>query len=151
VRVPSLSHSSSAPRCTTTNSAETSNFWNANNEYAGFLDSCYFNINASTCAAYPSQMNITNVLFENFTGYTSGKYGTAVASLTCSTNPNAVCENIRFKDFNVKSPCGDDAVIICDGIKGGIGVPCVSKNSTEAKAALQSKCTVPMATATAMW
>ncbi|KAK3352537.1 exo-polygalacturonase [Lasiosphaeria hispida] len=78
------------------------NFWNANNEYAAFLDSCYFNINASTCSTYPSRVNVTNVIFENFTGYTSGKYGRAVARLTCS--PNAVCENIRFKNFNVSSP-----------------------------------------------
>ncbi|KAF7539031.1 hypothetical protein G7054_g2455 [Neopestalotiopsis clavispora] len=125
------------------------NFWQAANEYSAFLDSCYFNINASTCAAYPSQMNITNILFENFTGYTSGKYGTAVASLTCSTNPNAVCDNIQFKNFNITSPCGE-AVIICDGIKGGLGddYPCISKNTTEATAALAATCTVPQATST---
>jgi galacturan 1,4-alpha-galacturonidase len=91
-------------------------------------------------------MNITNVNFENFTGYTSGKYGLAVAKLTCSTNPSAVCENIRFKNFNVTSPCGGKAVIICDGIKGGIGTDCVSADSAEATAALAQKCTVPLAT-----
>ncbi|KAF2224632.1 exo-polygalacturonase [Elsinoe ampelina] len=127
------------------------NFWNANNEYAAFLDSCYFNINATTCAAYPSQVNVTNVLFENFSGTTSGKYGRAVAKLTCSSNPNAVCENITFKNFTVTSPCGNStttnkAVIICDNIKGGLGTDCVPSNSTEAKAALADKCTAPMAT-----
>jgi len=92
-------------------------------------------------------MNITNIVFENFAGYTSGKYGSAVASLTCSTNPDAVCQNITFKNFTVTSPCkGMDPVIICDGIKGDIGLPCVSKNSDEAKAALRNKCTVPLAT-----
>ncbi|KAK3318153.1 exo-polygalacturonase [Apodospora peruviana] len=101
-------------------------------------------INATTCAAYPSQVNITNVLFQNFTGSTSGKYGRAVARLTCS--PNAICENIQFKDFNVTSPCGGPPVIICDGIKGGIGTPCVNSTSPEATAALKAKCTAPMAT-----
>ncbi|KAK7420395.1 hypothetical protein QQX98_002818 [Neonectria punicea] len=121
------------------------NFWSANNEYSAFIDSCYFNIDSQTCAEYPSQMNITNILFQNFTGYTSGKYGRAVAKLTCSTNPNAVCENIKFEDFNVESPCGE-AVIICDGVSD-IGVDCVHLESDEAKAALADKCSVPMASA----
>lgn len=91
-------------------------------------------------------MNITNILFENFSGYTSGKYGLAVASLTCSTNPDAVCENITFKNFNVTSPCEGDPIIICDGVKGDTGVGCVSSNSTEAVAALSQTCSVPLAT-----
>ncbi|KAK7748750.1 hypothetical protein SLS53_000774 [Cytospora paraplurivora] len=126
------------------------NFWQANNEYAAYLDSCYFNINASECAAYPSQVNVSNVLFENFSGYTSGKYGRVVASLTCSSNPDAVCENITFRNFTVTSPCGngtaDNAVIVCDYISGDVGVDCVSSNSTEAVAALADTCSVPLAT-----
>ncbi|OIW28660.1 exopolygalacturonase [Coniochaeta ligniaria NRRL 30616] len=118
------------------------NFWNANNEYAAFLDSCYFNINETTCAAYPSQVNITNVLFQNFTGYTSGKYGRAVARLTCS--PNAVCENITLEDFHVTSPCGAP-VVLCDGLTEDIGVPCVKAASVEGKAALKPACTTAMA------
>lgn len=120
------------------------NFWNANNEYTAFLDSCYFNINATTCSQYPSQVNISNVNFENFSGYTSGKYGRAVARLTCS--PNAVCENIKFKNFNVTSPCGGEPVVICDGISGDLGIPCVKSTSPEATAALKDKCSTAMAT-----
>ncbi|KAK4465891.1 exo-polygalacturonase [Cladorrhinum samala] len=119
------------------------NFWNANNEYTAFLDSCYFNINETTCAQYPSKTNISNILFENFTGYSSGKYGRAVARLTCS--PNAVCENIQFKNFNVTSPCGGEPIVICDGISGDIGIPCYNSTSPEAKAALKDKCTTAMA------
>lgn len=92
-------------------------------------------------------MNISNILFENFSGYTSGKYGTAVAKLTCSTNPNAVCENIEFRNFTITSPCGD-AVILCDGIQGGLGVDCIASNTTEATAALAQTCTMPLATST---
>ncbi|KAK1836853.1 ADP-ribosylation factor 6 [Podospora conica] len=114
------------------------NFWNGNNEYAAFLDSCYFNIETARCAKYPSRVNITNVVFENMSGSTSGKFGNAVARLTCS--PNAVCSNIQFKNFTVTSPCGGQPVVICDGIHGDIGVPCVSSTSTEAKAALAKKC-----------
>ncbi|PSR80964.1 family 28 glycosyl hydrolase [Coniella lustricola] len=126
------------------------NFYNYNNQYAAYLDSCYFNINSTECAAYPSQVNVTNITFDSFSGYTSGKYGRAVASLTCSSNPNAVCENIVFKNFTVTSPCGngtaDEAVIICNNIQGGLGVPCVNSSSAEAVAALADKCTVPLAT-----
>uniref|UniRef100_L2GH13 galacturonan 1,4-alpha-galacturonidase n=1 Tax=Colletotrichum fructicola (strain Nara gc5) TaxID=1213859 RepID=L2GH13_COLFN len=96
------------------------NFWQANNEYTAFIDSCYFNINASVCEQYPSQMNISNILFENFSGYSSGK---------TSTSPHPVAA-------------------ICDGIKGGIGMPCIPSNSTEAKEALAAKCTTALAEAT---
>ncbi|KAF4822991.1 putative exopolygalacturonase B [Colletotrichum tropicale] len=121
------------------------NFWLARMDYGIILDSCYFNINETTCEQYPSGMNVSNVLFENFTGYTSGIYGNAVAKLTCSTNPDAVCHNITVKNFNVTSPCGGDPVIICDGIDGGIDTPCVSIDSDEAKAALAAKCQTPLA------
>ncbi|KAF3766972.1 family 28 glycoside hydrolase [Cryphonectria parasitica EP155] len=125
------------------------NFYNANNGYAAYLDSCYFDINSTECAAYPSQVNVTNVTFDSFSGYTSGAYGRAVASLTCSSNPNAVCENIVFKNFTVTSPCSngtDNAVVICNNIAGGIGIPCVNSTSAEAIAALADTCTVPLAT-----
>ncbi|WYZ39367.1 hypothetical protein EsH8_III_001281 [Colletotrichum jinshuiense] len=121
------------------------NFWVARMDYGVILDSCYFNINETTCEQYPSGMNVSNVLFENFTGYTSGIYGNAVAKLTCSTNPDAVCHNIKFKNFNVTSPCGGEPVIICDGIDGGIDTPCVSIDSEEAKVALAAKCQTPLA------
>lgn len=128
------------------------NFWHADNEYAAYLDSCYFDIEAAECAAYPSQVNVTNVVFENFSGYTSGKYGRVVASLTCSSNPDAVCENITFRNFTVTSPCGNNngtassAVVICDNISGDVGLGCVASNSTEAVAALADTCSVPLAT-----
>lgn len=97
---------------------------------------------------------MTNVVFENFSGYTSGKYGRVVASLTCSSNPDAVCENITFRNFTVTSPCGNNngtassssAVVICDNISGDVGLDCVASNSTEAVAALADTCSVPLAT-----
>jgi galacturan 1,4-alpha-galacturonidase len=39
------------------------NFYGGNNEYTAFIDSCYFNIDTETCNKYPSQMNISNILF----------------------------------------------------------------------------------------
>lgn len=120
------------------------NFWVARMDYGIILDSCYFNKSVEECNQHPSGMSISGVHFENFTGYTSGVYGNAVARLSCSTSESAVCEDITIKDFNVVSPCGGDPVIICDGINDDLGVDCVSIDSDEAKAALAAKCKTDM-------
>ncbi|KAF5633991.1 exopolygalacturonase B [Fusarium tjaetaba] len=96
------------------------NFWVARMDYGIFLDSCYFNISSEECNAHPSGMQITNIHFENFTGYTSGVYGNDVARLSCSAAEDAVCANITVKDFNVRTPCGGEPVIICDGMHGKV-------------------------------
>ncbi|KAI1825928.1 family 28 glycosyl hydrolase [Xylaria intraflava] len=124
------------------------NFYAADIQYAASIDSCYWELDSDTCNKYPAMMNVTNISFENFTGYTSGKYGLAVASLRCSTDPNTICENVTFKNFNITSPCGGDPVVLCDRIKGDIGLDCISADSPEASAALSKTCTVPLATET---
>lgn len=113
-------------------------------DYGIFLDSCYFNKTTEECNAFPSHMNITNIRFENFTGTTTGVYGNAVARLSCSINPSAVCENITLADFHVDTPCGGEPVVICDGIANDIGVDCVSYDSEEGQAALRAKCVTPV-------
>lgn len=94
------------------------------------LDQCYFDVDAETCAQFPSAVNISNIVFQNFTGISSGKNGPNIASLVCS--PAAVCENITLSDIHVQSPetAPEDGIILCDGIAGGVGVPCVSSNGT---------------------
>ncbi|KAJ5432390.1 exopolygalacturonase B [Penicillium daleae] len=88
------------------------------------LDQCYFDINATECAAYPSAVNITNIVFDNIYGTSSGKNGKEVVDLTCS--PNAVCSGIHLSRINLTSPAGSPPVVICDGIQGDIGVNCTS-------------------------
>jgi hypothetical protein len=88
------------------------------------LDQCYFNINETTCAKYPSNVNITNIKFINFTGSSSGKDNRVVADLTCS--PGATCSDILLEDINLTSPNGT-AEIVCNNIQGGVGVPCISE------------------------
>lgn len=109
-----------------------------------------FQFDDETCLKYPSGMNISNILFDNFTGTTSGRFGRAIVSFSCSTNPSAVCNNIKVTNFNVTSPCGGPVIGICDGITGGIGdeIPCYSADSAEAKAALADSCVGPKATYT---
>lgn len=103
-----------------------------NTDWPIVLDACYFNIDPAVCAADPSRVNITNILFKNIHGMSSGKEGKDVASLVCS--PSAVCENIRLEDIDLKSPTNPDqqGVVLCDGIADGVGVPCVASNSTAA-------------------
>ncbi|KXS20620.1 glycoside hydrolase family 28 protein [Gonapodya prolifera JEL478] len=122
------------------------NFWLGHVDYSVQIDSCYFNINSSTCAKYPSQVNVTNVKFENFYGTTSGKNGRVVGKLSCSSSESAVCNNITFVNYNVTSPCGGPPVVACDGVKGDTGLKCVSVTSDEYKAALKANCTSPQVT-----
>ncbi|KAI9927295.1 hypothetical protein MW887_003682 [Aspergillus wentii] len=84
------------------------------------LDQCYFNVDTEECAKYPSQVNFTNIVFENIYGTSSGKEGKVVGDLVCS--PNAVCSDIHLEDIALTSPAGSPPVIICDGLKGDIGI-----------------------------
>ncbi|KAL4971489.1 putative exopolygalacturonase B [Aspergillus desertorum] len=95
-----------------------------NTDYPVVLDQCYFDIPAEECASYPSQVNVTNITFENVYGTSSGAEGDVVAELICS--PNAVCESITLKDINLLTPEGEKGVVVCDGISGGVGVECQS-------------------------
>ncbi|KAJ5489534.1 exopolygalacturonase B [Penicillium diatomitis] len=82
------------------------------------LDQCYFNINSTECAAHPSAVNFTNIVFDNIYGTSSGKKGREVVDLTCS--PNAVCADIHLSRINLTVP----PLISCNGIQGEVGVPC---------------------------
>lgn len=104
------------------------NFYEFNVDWPIVLDACYFNINTTACSAYPSRVDMTNILFQNFTGSSSGTNKRKVAKLVCS--PNAICKNITLDDIDLISPYGSPPVIICDGIQGGIGVDCLPANST---------------------
>jgi galacturan 1,4-alpha-galacturonidase len=67
--------------------------------------------------------------------------GRNTAKFTCSTSPDAVCENIRLVNWNATSVCGGIPIVICDGIKGGLGeVECYNSTSAEAVAALKDTC-----------
>jgi galacturan 1,4-alpha-galacturonidase len=72
-------------------------------------------------------VNVTNIVFENVYGTSSGAEGDVIAELICS--PNAVCEGIQLKDINIETPEGEQGVVVCDGIPGGVGVDCVESSS----------------------
>ena len=101
-----------------------------NTDWPIVLDACYFNIDPEVCASSPSQVNITNILFKAIHGFSSGKEGQNVASLVCS--PAAVCDGIGLEGIDLRTPENPDVqgTVLCDGIAGGVGVPCVSSNGT---------------------
>ncbi|EKD14049.1 uncharacterized protein L3040_007947 [Drepanopeziza brunnea f. sp. 'multigermtubi'] len=106
------------------------NVYNYNNDVPIMLDACYFEVNSTMCSQYPSRVDMTNIRFSNFTGSSSGINGPVIANLVCS--PNAICTNITLEDINLTHPNGSSPVIICEGIAGGVGVPCVSDGSIPA-------------------
>ncbi len=69
-------------------------------------------------------MNVTNIVFENVSGTSSGAEGDVVAELICS--PNAVCEGIELKNIDLATPEGEEGVVVCEGVTGGVGVECQS-------------------------
>ncbi|KAG7293936.1 hypothetical protein NEMBOFW57_003997 [Staphylotrichum longicolle] len=94
-----------------------------NTDHPIVLDQCYFNVNDTTCAQYPSKVNITDVKFLNVHGTSSGKQGRVVADLTCS--PGATCNGIHLENINISSPKGSPPQVVCENIKGDIGIPCI--------------------------
>ncbi|PWW80808.1 Glycoside Hydrolase Family 28 protein [Tuber magnatum] len=119
-------------------------FYVDNVDYPLILDQCYFNLNETECAKHPSEVDFTSITFINFSGKSSAKRGRVTVEAKCSEN--AVCEDIFMEEINVHSPSGDPAMAICDGIKGGIGIPCFPANATEAKTALKDKPKPPATT-----
>ncbi|KAF1348778.1 glycoside hydrolase family 28 protein [Delphinella strobiligena] len=89
-----------------------------NTDHPLVLDQCYFDVNATECAAHPSNVNVTNISFKNITGSSSGNQGRVVVDLTCS--PGATCANITL-----------GSQIVCDNIVGGIGVDCVGSGDAD--------------------
>lgn len=87
------------------------------------LDQCYIGVKPDVCKKYPSKVNISDITFTNIRGTSSGKKGSTVVNLKCS--PGAECKNIQLTNVNIDSPRGK-GVVVCDNIKGGIGMPCVS-------------------------
>ncbi|AEO59834.1 glycoside hydrolase family 28 protein [Thermothelomyces thermophilus ATCC 42464] len=93
------------------------------------LDQCYFNVNETVCAQYPSRVNITDINFINVRGTSSGKEGRVVADLTCS--PGATCTGIHLEGIDITSPKGSPPQIVCENIEGDIGVDCIPKDEAD--------------------
>ncbi|KAL1970201.1 hypothetical protein VTN77DRAFT_5361 [Rasamsonia byssochlamydoides] len=84
-----------------------------NVDWAIELTQCYGQSNATLCTEYPSNLTISDVVFNNFSGVTSGAHNPDIGTLVCSS-PN-VCSNITATNINVRSPIGTND-FVCDNV-----------------------------------
>jgi polygalacturonase len=90
-------------------------------DYGLQIQSCY-NGDTTYCAEYPTTASLTDVYFNDFSGTTSGKYGSVVANLDCSLD--MTCD-VYVEDFSVKPPSGT-AEVLCANFDVSPGVTCTS-------------------------
>jgi galacturan 1,4-alpha-galacturonidase len=90
-------------------------------QYAMQIQTCYGQT-SSYCAEYPSTAKLTGVVFENFSGVTSGK---AVANLNCppSGSCGVVVEGMTVKGANRSSE------VLCANTPTNLGATCAAEAS----------------------
>ena len=76
----------------------------SNVDYAIEVTQCYGQSNRTLCNEAPSNLTISDIRFNDFSGTTSGKYDPIVGTVVCSS-PN-VCSDIAASDVDVVSPAG---------------------------------------------
>ncbi|PYI03445.1 Exopolygalacturonase precursor [Aspergillus sclerotiicarbonarius CBS 121057] len=84
-----------------------------NVDYAIEVTQCYGQDNITLCNEYPSNLTISDVLFKNFRGTTSGEYDPYVGTIVCSS-PDT-CSDINTSNINVTSPIGTNE-FVCDNV-----------------------------------
>ncbi|KAJ5242000.1 uncharacterized protein N7469_000327 [Penicillium citrinum] len=80
-----------------------------NVDYAIEVTQCYGQKNLTLCNQYPSNLTISDILFTNIKGTTSGKRDPDVGTIVCSSE--TVCSNIKATNIDVQSPDGDDEFV----------------------------------------
>ncbi|KAF2090013.1 glycoside hydrolase family 28 protein [Saccharata proteae CBS 121410] len=95
-----------------------------NVDYAIEITQCYGQSNLTLCDEFPSNLTISNILIENFSGVTSDKYDPLVGSLICSSP--SVCSNITVKGIDVVSPSGTDEFTCKNINKAALNISCIS-------------------------
>ena len=73
-------------------------------DYAIEVTQCYGQSNQTLCGEAPSNLTISDVVFKDFRGTTSGKRDPVVGTVVCSS-PDT-CSDIRARDTEVRSPLG---------------------------------------------
>jgi polygalacturonase len=91
-------------------------------DYAIQIQSCYGE-DAAYCATYPGNAKLTDIVFSDFSGTTSGKYDDDVTSnLNCGSD--GTC-GVKISSYAVTSPDGKSEVL-CANTPSGLGVTCTS-------------------------
>ncbi|KAJ5298279.1 uncharacterized protein N7443_006399 [Penicillium atrosanguineum] len=97
-----------------------------NVDYAIEVTQCYGQNNLTLCNEYPSSLTISDVLFTNIKGTTSGKYDPDVGTIVCSS-PD-VCADIKATNIDVTSPDGDDNFVCTNVDDTLLDVNCASSD-----------------------
>ena len=92
-----------------------------NCDYAIQIQSCYSS-ELSYCASNPGNAQISDVVFENFSGTTSKSYAPATSNLDCGANGEC---GIKIENYAVTSSSGTSKVL-CANTPSDLGVTCSS-------------------------
>ncbi|KAJ5698920.1 hypothetical protein N7462_000925 [Penicillium macrosclerotiorum] len=90
-------------------------------DYAIQIQSCYGE-DADYCEDYPGTADLTDIIFENFSGTTSGKYDDVTGNLDCGAD--GTC-GVKVSSYTVKAPDGKSEVL-CANTPSNLGVTCTS-------------------------
>ncbi|KAJ3971656.1 glycoside hydrolase family 28 protein [Lentinula raphanica] len=90
-------------------------------DYAAQIQVCY----ESTGTCVPSAHKLTDIVFSNFKGTTSGAEGSVVANLDCPAD--GTC-GIVFESFSVNPPSGS-AEVLCSNVPSSADITCAGAAS----------------------
>jgi galacturan 1,4-alpha-galacturonidase len=90
-------------------------------EYAIQIQSCYGE-DSDYCEENPGNSDLTNIVFEGFSGKTSGKYDAVTGNLNCGSE--GTCD-VQVKSYTVEAPSGNSEVL-CAETPSNLGITCTS-------------------------
>lgn len=90
-------------------------------DYAIQIQSCYGE-DADYCEDNPGNAQLSDIIFDGFSGKTSGKYDEVTGSLNCGAD--GTC-GVKVSSYTVTAPDGNSKVL-CANTPSGLGVSCTS-------------------------
>lgn len=99
-----------------------------NVDYAIEVTQCYGQDNLTACNEFPSNLTISDITMNNFTGTTSDVFEPISGYVVCSS-PD-VCTNIEVNDIDVVAPDGTTNLFTCGNVDEDLlhGINCTTKN-----------------------
>lgn len=90
-------------------------------DYAIQIQSCYGE-DSEYCAENPGNSDLTDIVFDKFSGETSGKYNAVTGNLNCGAK--GTCD-VLVSSYTVKAPSGKSSVL-CANTPSSLGTTCTS-------------------------
>ena len=104
------------------------NYVLTNVDYAIEVTQCYGQDNRTLCNQFPSNLTISDITMNNFTGTSSDAYDPISGYVVCSS-PDT-CSNIELNDIHVTSPSGVVNKFTCGNVDKSLlhGIKCTKKD-----------------------